>query len=249
MGKTRNGDNLPAEVDQQATFAIMKYKEGEIQKILAENLGSDMMTAMDLPQISVPAGGGTTFIRPTIDGEVDEKNLTGIIICTKHTRAYWRSKFDETGGGTPPDCVSEDGEKGIGDPGGDCADCPFAQFGSADNKRSKACQEKRVIFLLMPEEILPIAVKAPATSLKNAKQYLMGLTSRGKKLYEVYTTLSLEKDKNKDGIAYSKIVFKKAGDVENPQMLGIYAESIKPYLMKVMRDMASMQDPSDSIIP
>lgn len=242
MGKSRNDENLPITSEP---FAIMKYESGQIQKILENNLGSDSMTAMDLPQISVPAGGALNFTRPTIDGEVDSKELTGIIICTKHTRAYWSSKFDETGGGTPPDCVSEDGEIGVGTPGGRCQVCPYAAFGSADNKRSKACQEKRVIFMLMPEEILPIAIKAPATSLKNAKQYLMGLTSRGMQLYDVYTTLSLERDKNKDGIAFSKIIFKKAGNVETPEILAAYADGIKPYLVKAMKDIASVKDPLD----
>jgi hypothetical protein len=246
---TAKDSSLPATLDaaEGQAFAIMKYKAGEIQGILKENLGSDAMSAMDLPQISVPSGGGTTFTRSTIDGDVDQKELTGIIICTKHTRAYWKESFDSTGGGTPPDCVSEDGDRGVGVPGGDCSTCPFSQFGSADNKRSKACQEKRVIFMLMPEEILPIAIKAPATSLKNAKQYLMGLTSRGSMLHAVYTTLSLEKDKNKDGIAFSKIVFKKAGNVESPELLATYAESIKPYLMKAVRDIATMRDPMDVV--
>lgn len=248
MGKNqKDGSNLPATEGDVSTFAIMKYKKGEISNILRGNMGTDALSAMDLPQISVPAGGVTTFIRPTIDGELEQKELTGIIICTQHTRAYWAQSFDQTGGGTPPDCVSEDGDIGIGVPGGECGTCPFSQFGSADNKRSKACQEKRLLFFLMSDEILPIVVKAPATSLKGAKQYLMGLTSRGMKLHSVYTTLTLEKDKNKDGIAYSKIIFKKAGEVEAPDVLEAYAEQIKPFLVKAVRDIAAMRDPADAV--
>jgi hypothetical protein len=238
--------NQPSTSDQ-IHFAIMDIKKGEISTILRENLGADDPAARDLPQVSVPAGGGTMFSVPSIDGAQDLREIVGIIVATKHTRAYWKDSFDETGGGTPPDCISEDGECGLGDPGGDCASCPYSVFGSAKNERGKACSEKRLIFMTTPEEILPIVIKAPPTSLKNAKSYLMGLTSRGKKLYEVFTGLSLEKDKSKDGITYSKIMFHKVGDVTDKELITAYAESIKPYLTRAIKDIAATREPLGSM--
>jgi hypothetical protein len=174
--------------------------------------------------------------------------VVGIVIATQHTRAYWKESFDETGGGTPPDCVSEDGETGIGAPGGECAGCPLAQFGSAEKGSGKACSEKRLVFMALPDEILPVCFKAPPTSLKNAKSYLMGLTSRGKKLYEVLTAITLEKDKSKSqGITYSKMVFRKVGDVRNKELIAAYATAIKPYLIKAAREIAKTRDPMDEV--
>lgn len=239
--------NVPAVQQPQVHFSLLEMPQNQVAQVLRENLGSEGLSATDLPQVSVPAAGGTMFNIPTIDGPMDMREVVGIIVATKHTRAYWEQSFDQTGGGTPPSCVSEDGERGIGTPGGDCSTCPHAAFGSAPNKRSKACQEKRLIFFVPPDETLPIVVKAPAGSLKNAKSYLMGLTSRGKKLYEVYTCLGLEADKNKDGIKFSKITFRKVGELTDAdkQVMHAYAEAIKPHLMKTVRDLAGMRDANE----
>lgn len=244
MAKQATTANLPA-VAESMHFAIMEIAKGEISSILSENLGSEELTANDLPRVTVPAGGGTMFSVPGIDGPQDTKEIVGIIVATKHVRAYWPDSFDETGGGTPPQCFSEDGEHGIGDPGIECATCPNAAFGTAKKGKGKACSEKRLIFLTTPDEILPITIIAPPTSLKNVKSYLMGLTSRGKKLHEILTGITLEKDKSADNIVFSKLVLRKVGEVENKELMQAYANSIKPYLVRAVREIAAVREPLD----
>ena len=235
-------ENLPAEIDAASQYAIMTMGDGEIASILEENLGGEQLTAADLESVSVPPGGGTTWTLNTIDGEVETKQIDGIIILTQITRAYWESEF--TGGGDPPVCTSPNGLVGIGNPGGDCRSCALNQFGSAKNGngRGKACNEKRFLFMVTSEETLPIVIKAPAMSLKGAKKYLFGLTSKRKKMHSVYTRLTLEKDKNQDGTVYSKIAFTKIGDVENPELSKAYANAIRPHLVEVAQRETMMQD-------
>lgn len=227
-------ENLP-ETTQENNYAIMQMGEGEISTILAENLGGEKLTAVDLESVKVPAGGSTTWTMETIDGEVETKTIDGIIIFTQLTRAYWPSEY--SGGSEPPQCTSQDSLNGIGDPGGDCLVCPLNEFGSAKQGagRGKACSEKRHIFLVTADETLPIIIKAPAMSLKGIKKYLFGLTSKRQAVHSVYTRLTLEKDTNADGIVYSKIVFTKIGDVENPELSKSYADGIKPHLIQVTR--------------
>jgi hypothetical protein len=230
--------------DNPDKFAIMQMKSGEAVEMLRENVGAEKLTANDLNRITVPSQGSVVWTIPTIEGEKTEKTIEGVIIFTQSVRAYWEQSFDESGGGSPPDCVARDGLTGMGDPGGDCLSCPKAQWETAKGGkgRGKACSESRLIYLVSKSEILPTVIKVPATSLANARKYLFGLTSARQAVHSVYTKLSLESDKNADGIKFSKVVFEKTGDVENPQITKDYAEGIKPFLSASVEQFTSQQD-------
>lgn len=229
--------DVPAIIDD-GQFAIMKTNVDELKMTLQETLGGEKLSVNDLPRVTVPGSGGTQWTVPSPMGDKVTSEIVGIIPFTSLVRAYWVDSFEETGGGVPPQCVSYDGLEGHGDPGGDCLVCPKAQFGSAKggDGRGKACQESRLIFLVQQEEMLPIIIKAPATSLKAVKQYMTGMISRRKMLHSVYTKLTLERDKNQDGISFSKIKCEMVGEVEDPKITAKYAEAIKPYLMSVAKD-------------
>ena len=237
---------VPVEISPETgQYAIMTMQSGEIAEILNENLGGEQLTAADLETVTVPAGGGLTWTINSIDGEIETKQIDGIIIFSTITRAYWPTKYE--GGSEPPQCSSQDGRMGVGNPGGDCYICPLNAFGTADagQGRGKACSEKRFLFVVTQEETLPLIVRAPSMSLKGAKQYIRGLISKRQHLHSVYTRMTLEKTKNADGITFSKIIFTKIGDVENPELSKAYAAGIKPYLMSVARESSLKQDNGD----
>jgi len=242
LGKSKdktNGELIVKETSDQ--FAIMKMEPGEIQKILKENMGADELTAMDLTRVKVPAAGGTTWrIDDPTEGEIEMKEIVGILVATQVQNAYWEDEY--TGGGTPPTCFADDGKVGVGKPGGECQQCDYYQFGSADNKRGKACQQSRIMYVVPQGEILPMAIKAPATSLRSAKQYLLGLVSKRQAMSSVYTKFTLVRDKNQDGIEYSKIVLTKAGEVENPELTRAYSDEIRPYLIRASRTFGMQRD-------
>lgn len=221
-------------VADEAQFQIMKMGESAINDMLRENLGgSDSISVQDLTRVKVPSGGGTVWNVPSVEGDKNVESLEGIIIFTKNIRTYWQTSFDDTGGGIPPDCYSLDGVTGIGiiadkTPGALCADCEMYKF--KEDGSGRPCKEGRLIFLVTKEEILPIVIKAPVMSLGNAKKYLLGLTSRVQKVHSVYTRLSLKADKNKKGMSYSKIVFQKIGDVENPELTQAYSDTLRPFI-------------------
>ena len=140
-------------------------------------------------------------------------------------RSYWASTDPS---GDPPDCFSLDMEKGIGDPGGECETCPMNQFGSAANERSKACKETRSIFLLREGDALPIVVHVPPGSLLGLKKYLFQLAQQSVPYFTGISRLSLEQDKNKDGIKFSKIAFEFVGRIDEEGVAAIrgYARRI-----------------------
>lgn len=246
------GDQTPAPVDSRADlpatrsdseYAVMTMEKGEIVSMLRDNVGAEKLTANDLSRVTVPSQGVTTWTIPTVEGDKQEKYIEGIIVLTQSVRAYWKESFDESGGGSPPDCVARDGLTGVGDPGGDCLKCELSQWQSDKKKRGKACAEARLIYLMTKNQILPMVIKVPATSLANARKYLFGLTSARQAVHSVYTRLALEPDKNLDGIKFSKITFEKIGDVEKPQITKAYADDLKPFLDASIEQFAKQQSP------
>jgi hypothetical protein len=241
MAKSNSKDLVKAK-----QYEIMTMQKDEIKDLLISNLEGEAISANDLTVIKVPSGGTTTWTIPTISGEEETKAIQGIIIFSQTTRAYWPTAYD-SGAGEPPQCVSENGIKGEGDPGGNCQACPMNEFVVDDNgKKKKPCSERRMMFMVLQDEILPVIVRAPVMSLRPAKQYLIGLLSAKKKPYSVYTELTLEKAKNDANQDYSKIVFKKIGDVENLEVITSYANTMRPILMKASQEINVKRDADEA---
>lgn len=159
-----------------------------------------------LDRVKLPAGGGIAFEIPSAEGEEAEmsKDITGVIVFNHPAFAYYVDKY--TGGNNPPDCGSFDGVKGIGTPGGICAECPYNRFGSGEGQ-SKACKNKRMLYILREGELFPVMLSLPTGSLKSFTNYVKSQLSKGRKLNQVVTKISLKKASNASGISFSQAVF------------------------------------------
>lgn len=193
----------------------------QIAEAVAENLKGEQITEFDLPRVKVPAGGGTAWQVPTLDGLKNVDAIEAIVLYAGIRRAFWENPNPT---GEAPDCASKDGLVGIGDPGTECARCPHNEWGTAvksDGKpgAGKRCREMRALLVLRPEDNLPIFIQAPPSSLRAYKRYLMTLP--GIPLVQVLTRLKLKTEKNGDGIAYSEIVFEYGGYIEASALPGL----------------------------
>lgn len=215
------------------TGYLVLQKDSNIVEIVEENLGSEGVSSYDLDRVKIPAGGATAFEVPTLEGEESVKEIEGIIIFWKTARAYWPEKFN--GENNPPQCSSVDGEVGQGTPGGYCSKCPLAQFGSAENGKGQACKQMRQLFIVRENDILPLVLTLPPTSIKSAKQYFMRLASKGIKYTHAVTKITLEKAKSGEGITYSKAAFALVKQLEPAVCTKIdaFVESIRPMLETV----------------
>lgn len=189
-------------------YAVMQHSVEDLQNVIASNLGGTELGPGDLDRIKVPAGGGTTWSIPTLDGDVDTKELVGVIVAFKDQRAYWKESY--SGGSSPPDCASDDGMMGTGDPGGACDRCPYAQFESAVGDDGKprpgqACKQVRLMAIVQPDDLIPMLLAAPPTSLANMRKYFLRLSSRATPYYGVVTKFTLAKAQSSGGIAYSQV--------------------------------------------
>ncbi len=160
-------------------------------------------------RVKIPSGGGLAFEVPGDDVESPDmvKEFKGVIVYHHPINVHYKEKFD--GSSNPPDCASVDGKFGMDSDGEviECSSCPNSKFGSADDKKGKACKQKRRIFVLREGEILPLILTLPTGSLQEFSTYIMRLLNKGKKSNTVVTKFSLKKAQNKNGITYSQAIF------------------------------------------
>jgi hypothetical protein len=224
---------LATKTEGETSFMVLADAANAIEA-LRSNLEGEVLSPMDLDRTSIPAGGGNQWVIPGLDGEENTPEIVGVIVAVQNCRAYWSADFGGTG--TPPDCVSEDAQTGVGDPGGRCQTCPMAEFGSDSRKKGQACKQIKRLFVLRPSSMLPLVVNLPPTSLRPATRYLLRLAGGGIKYQGAVTRITLEKTKNSDGIAYSTAVFALASKLDPGQTTAMeeYTKSIGPLLKRSM---------------
>jgi hypothetical protein len=213
-------------------FLTLQSDSNETIARIQDVFGEEGLSLRDMERIRLPAAGGKFWSLKDIDGE-DKASPTfeGIILTQRQVRTFWLGSFDETGGGKPPDCYSDDAVHGIGTPGIECARCPHAQFSSGKGK-SQACQLKRLMFFLLPDTRFPAYVALPPTSQAEGKSYLYQLMNRDIMPYEVVTEFGLAAAKSDAGIAYSKVTLKRKRGLSPEEKDKIRA--VAPLLIKAI---------------
>jgi hypothetical protein len=218
---------------------------GGVLQLLEDNLGSQNFSILNLPRIYVPSGGGLSWRVATLAGEESEKEIEGIVVAWRSARVYWRESYGGGGSGKPPDCSSKDGLTGIGDPGGTCTECPYAQFGSALQPNGQpglgqACKDIRQLLVLRPDEILPHLLNVPPTSLRAFNQYSMGLLSARISYWGATTKMTLEKATSDGGKPFARIGFRmgKRLGAEEQQVLLPYHKRMKEVLHPSILDVS-----------
>lgn len=195
-------------------------------EIIKENLKNQPLSFQLFDIVKSPSGGSTVFSVPGISGDEPAKELTGIILDYATPRAYWDTPDPVEG--TPPVCHSADSI--ISHDGKPCSQCPFNDYGSKDgDSNAKACKESVTLFLLRPENIMPIIVRIPVSSKIRFQRYMTRLIGKMIPLSSVVTRITLEKATNKTGQPYSLFNFEAVAELSPEE-----AESAKVFGRKFM---------------
>lgn len=89
-----------------------------------------------------------------------------------------------------------------------CIHCPYNDFGSKDGEtNAKACKESVLLFLLRPDNIIPLLVRVPVTSKSRFLKYATRLLSTLTPISSVVTKITLEKATSKSGKPYALFQF------------------------------------------
>jgi hypothetical protein len=222
-----NGKYPIAAIEDIENFAFVNENA---LAIVRENLGGQDLKPSDFERIKFPSGGGQSWEVCGLDGEVEPvKAIDGIVLMHKTTRCFWREEF--TGEGSMPDCSSKDLISGVGNPGGLCSSCPYAQWGS-DPKggNGQACKTVGTLFIMKPNESLPVVVPVPVASVGPLKKFMLALASKDIKYSNAILSIGLEPAQNKGGIKYSKL---------KPRLIAVLPETAKVQIdayIKAFRD-------------
>lgn len=228
----------------QTQYQGLMANPGDTVALLEENLGGEQLEVFDLDQVKVPGGGALQWtLMDELGGEVQKDSVEGVIVFHHLVRNYWEQSIDEGGGGSPPDCTGLPGHWigkesntlfGEGRPGGDCELCPHAAFGGD-------CTQKRFLFMLAPDTLLPFLLRVPQSSLSNVKTYILRLTGKGIPLTSVVSSFGLEKAKSANGITYSRIKPNAANRLspELSESALTFAQQIRPFLQMTARKVAA----------
>ena len=173
-------------------------------EIVKENLKNQPLSPELLDIVKSPSGGSTVFSVPGLNGDEAEKELVGIVLDYTTPRAYWDTPDPVEG--TPPVCLSVDSI--ISHDGKACARCPYNDFGSKDGEtNAKACKESVLLFLLRPDNILPLLIRVPVTSKPRFLKYMVRLVGSLTPISGVVTRITLEKATSKTGKPYALFNF------------------------------------------
>ena len=172
--------------------------------IIRANLKSQPLTLDLFDLVKSPSGGSTVFEVPGLAGNEAEKELVGIVLDYTTPRAYWDTPDPVEG--TPPICMSQNSI--ISFDGKACAHCPYNDFGSKDGEsNAKACKESVLLFLLRPDNIIPLLVRVPVTSKPRFLKYSTRLLSTLRPINSIVTRITLEKATSKQGKPYALFNF------------------------------------------
>jgi hypothetical protein len=99
-------------------LALSSDGAAEFTQIIEENFGGSQLTLADLDKVKIPSGGATSWsvMSAAEEGEVETKELQGIIIAWADKKSWWVKSYAESGGKEQPDCKSNDMVHGIGNP-------------------------------------------------------------------------------------------------------------------------------------
>lgn len=182
--------------------------------IIKENLKNQPLSFQLFDVVKSPSGGSTVFSVPGLSGDEAAKELTGIILDYTTPRTYWDTPDPVEG--TPPTCFSSNSI--VSHEGKPCGQCPFNDFGSKDGEtNAKACKESVTLFLLRPDNIMPIIVRVPVSSKARFQRYMTRLIGKMIPLSAVVTRITLEKTTNRTGQPYSLFNFEAISELSKEE--------------------------------
>lgn len=270
MTKKIEKDDAIATVDSPSTELLVNLptslsaeSANDLAQLVSENLGAGAtLNLSDLRRIKIPTGGMTQFEIPDpLTGESEYvKEIYGVVIGHKIGKAFWAKAYGKDGStGTPPDCRSDDGVHGIGNPnpldkenfqigkdqfGHLCETCPNAEFGTANDGEGagKACKDLRFMFFFSGDAMLPQVLIAPPTSLKPMKDYFLGLINKSLIYNHVITKFTLVKQTSKGGVDYAQLkpsidkVLDPAAKARAKQFSDLFAPMFGTVIETIMND-------------
>jgi len=228
-------DKLTIHLDEEPSgFLVLTNGIEETKALVRTNLGGEPLQITDLERAVNPSGKGTRWEVPGLGEEPELVSEVEGVILTQHAyRVYYSKTFEQTKGKEPPDCRSYDLIFGEGNPGGECAKCPFSKKDSGRTPNSQACSRRRRVFVLRKDEMLPMVITLTPINAETLRTYgVKLLNKKQRELQHVVTKIRMETAVSRNGYDYAKVIFSLV-DVLPPDMaqaMDSYKAFLEPQL-------------------
>ena len=195
--------NMGIEVDEEMTEGLAEMADVAHLDTFIE-AGSDTpglgyMTRYVVDRDS-PVFGKTEYGVDQKDWETVEV-LEGVIIDIKPYRNKRQNRGFVPGDDNPIECASPDMITGIGEPGGDCRGCWFAEWPTDEEKRggirSPWCGDRWRVFFKNEAELMPQYLDLPGGYKNSLDSYRRELKKRGAQTWQVITQMQVRQGDNK----------------------------------------------------
>jgi hypothetical protein len=210
-------------------------------------------------KVTCPAGGGTVFSWDDFDGSTNATSIDGVLVGFQKSWTLWPTLES---GNEAPVLVSYDGIKGYLTGTGFFGDIdfdvlmqhknedgsislltlPYASRGSR-GERGTRISRGATLYVLPEGRMLPLAVKIPGMSLRNIQRTWDNLRCVP---WKAIISLTLTKEKNAAGTAYSQIHMSQVGTLgsESAEIAkAIYWDSIKNANIQLEKNAAAVSLP------
>jgi len=185
-------------------LTVSEEEARAVKEAFATNIASGSITEFDLPRIK-PVNGEALWKIPTLEGHQTAQSIEGVIVFARDTRAYYPGKEIKN---QPPDCSSIDGLTGVAKAGvnlgGECKQCPMAQWDSAQDSTAQACKQSKQLFMLRGSSMFLEVVSLPPTSLKAVRQFFLKLVTQGVQYHQCIVRIDLVEAQNAQKQTYGK---------------------------------------------
>lgn len=213
---------------KRESFALLNDSGSEAKDALKAMIESGMtISPKDLLRVKVPSGGGTRWVL----GDSALTEIIGALVHFQQCSLLWPS--EEAVPGQLPVLRSWDGITGerVGPMSQSMAEAiekwrldgeplngrtyqvaeasgfPHSQWGTGKNGRGKRMKDQRILFVLRPEDLMPLVVNIPPASIKAFDKFIKEQFQITKAPYFRYMIgLSLKAEKSADGNPYAEVV-------------------------------------------
>ena len=239
--------------------ALKVYESSEIAALdpnseaalaFRENNQGSAFDVGDLIRVKVPSAGGTIWTIEGPAGKEQAESIEGVVVFKAPHGIIWRS--EDISPGEKPIVVSNDlvtGKLNVpreevpeelmdsidvaeisGNPGVyDWAKLPQTQWGTGKKGHGKYAKEQILMFILRPNDLLPLFVAVPSGSIKNLKKFFLHCTTP---YYRMLVSLKLKEAISKGGIKYSQIIPEHIGTISPADGMKICAQYRDPLKSK-----------------
>lgn len=209
---------------------------GAVAEAMAANLGENVsFRESDLTRVPIPSGGATTWMIPDINEDRAAKTIEGILVYQCARGVLWAKEEPEEG--SLPVLISYDLKTArlvapenidkavlakiepakLADGTYDWGKLPQNEWGSGKGGKGKAAKEQRVLYILTPDQPLPLVVVIQPGSLKGWREFIVALTKAGVPFYRAVVSLSLSKETSANGQPYAQVVPRLVGTLSHDE--------------------------------